>query len=413
MKKKIGIGIVIFLVILIIAGIITNYVDSGRVETGHEPKYCIKIVSNDGSKVTYWGLGYKVIRYVGVSPNEPYESNIGVKMGNWFMKYELSKTNAIEIEYEGKKTTITDINDIGTIENILVNSKYNTELCNGINTHKITLNNEIYYIKEDCKEIQKGDKQAKITDEDLETINNIISNKMNNEQNSYSKKIDETIIEFNIPNEWNYEEMAQDENNNYKFALKLYKDSSDKSIILYFYNNSFGVCGTGRTAKKIKLNNGKEATIGYYDNNKDWSDISFYELNPNITFINNGIKDDDAEKFLNIVKTINIKKNTDYENIFNAKIKEINEYNGITTILIKGLESNDINYRGEFEFSVDNDTKLLWIKPNSIKSSYTAIDLSKLKEGQNVSITSIGEVLERYPAKLTKVTKVVVLEEQL
>lgn len=87
MKKKICIGVGTLLMILIVAGIVTNYIDSGRVATGHEPKYCIKIVNNDGSKVTYWGLGYKVIRYVGVSPNEPYESNIGVKMGNWFMKY--------------------------------------------------------------------------------------------------------------------------------------------------------------------------------------------------------------------------------------------------------------------------------------------------------------------------------------
>ena len=89
MKKKICIGVGTLLMILIVAGIVTNYIDSGRVATGHEPKYCIKIVNNDGSKVTYWGLGYKVIRYVGVSPNEPYESNIGVKMGNWFMKYKL------------------------------------------------------------------------------------------------------------------------------------------------------------------------------------------------------------------------------------------------------------------------------------------------------------------------------------
>ena len=87
--KKICISIGIVLIVLIAMGIITNYIDSGRVATGHEPKYCIKIVNNDGSKVTYWGLGYKVIRYVGVSPNEPYESNIGVKMGNWFMKYKL------------------------------------------------------------------------------------------------------------------------------------------------------------------------------------------------------------------------------------------------------------------------------------------------------------------------------------
>lgn len=182
MKKKICIGIGIILIILIVAGIITNYADSGRVTTGHEPKYCIKVVSYDGSKVTYWGLGYKVIRYVGVSTNEPYENNIGTKMGSWFMKYELPESDTVEIEYEGKTITITDIKDIGTIENILVNSKYNNEICNGTNTHKIILNNDVYYIKESCKEIQKGNKQAIISTEDLETINNIIFNKMDNEQ---------------------------------------------------------------------------------------------------------------------------------------------------------------------------------------------------------------------------------------
>ena len=50
--------------------------------------------------MTYWGLGYKVIRYVGVSPNEPYENNIGVKMGSWFMRYELEqKLSAKEINH--------------------------------------------------------------------------------------------------------------------------------------------------------------------------------------------------------------------------------------------------------------------------------------------------------------------------
>ncbi len=289
MKKKICIGVGIFLMVLIVAGIITNYADSGMVTTGHEPKYCIKIVSNDGNKVTYWGLGYKVIRYVGVSPKEPYESNIGVKMGSWFMKYELPKSKVIEIEYGGQIITITDIKDIGIIENILVNSKYHNEMCLGINTHKIIFNNDVYYIKEDCKEIQKGDKQATISTEDLETINNIISNKMNNNQN-------------------------------------------------------------------------KEKTE---------------------------------------------------EDTFDAKIKKISEYNGITTILIEGIETNDINHRGEFDFSIDSETKILWINPKSIKSSYTELNVSNLKEGQNVSITSTGSVLESYPAKLTKVTKVILLENEL
>lgn len=117
MKKKICIGIVIILIIIIVAGIITNYADSTRVRNGHEPKYCIKVVSYDGSKVTYWGLGYKVIRYVGVSPNELFESNIGVKMGNWFMIYELPKSSIMETEYEGtnNNTSQDQCSFVGTI----------------------------------------------------------------------------------------------------------------------------------------------------------------------------------------------------------------------------------------------------------------------------------------------------------
>ena len=110
MNKKLLIITLIFFLIIIVLAFITNYVDTGRVTTGHEPKCCIKIVSYDGSKVTYWGLGYKVIRYVGLSPNEPYENNIGVKMGSWFMKYELiDSINNIDDFY---KTTLTQYNDI-------------------------------------------------------------------------------------------------------------------------------------------------------------------------------------------------------------------------------------------------------------------------------------------------------------
>jgi hypothetical protein len=307
MKKKIGIIIGIFVIVLIVIGIITNYLDSGRVTTGHEPKYCIKIVSNDGSKVTYWGLGYKVIRYVGVSPNEPYENNIGVKMGSWFMKYELPKDDIIEIEYEGHTIKVTDIKDIGVIENILLNSKYDREICDGISTHKIVLNNEVYYIKESCKEIQKGDKQSKITENDLNTITNIFEKISNEKYQKYFTTIDNIKIELNIPNEWKYEELQRDkENDFYKYALKLYKNNVDQYAILYFYNNPFGVCGTGRTTENMILNNGKQASIGYYDGNKNWSDISFYSINKNVAIINYGLIDDDANAVIQYVKSINI-----------------------------------------------------------------------------------------------------------
>jgi len=89
MKKKILIIASITIAILVFAGLLTSYIDSARVRNSVEPKYTIKLVSDNGNKVTYWGLGYKVIRYPSVSPNEPYKNNRGVKYGNWFMKYQI------------------------------------------------------------------------------------------------------------------------------------------------------------------------------------------------------------------------------------------------------------------------------------------------------------------------------------
>ena len=94
MKKK---YIVIILIIIFVISIVTNYVDSARVRNGIEPKFTIKIINDDGGKITYWGLGYKIIRYVSVSPNEPYQNNKGIKFGSWFMQYELNDSDVINI----------------------------------------------------------------------------------------------------------------------------------------------------------------------------------------------------------------------------------------------------------------------------------------------------------------------------
>ena len=104
MKKKIVISIVIILIFIVISGI-TNYIDGGRVRAGVEPVCSIKIVSEDGNKVTYWGLGYKVIRYPSVSPNEPFKNNRGIKMGNWFMEYEPEEYSIVNVYYESKEET--------------------------------------------------------------------------------------------------------------------------------------------------------------------------------------------------------------------------------------------------------------------------------------------------------------------
>ena len=89
MKKKSLIVIGSIMVALLIAGLITSYIDSARVRNEVEPKYTIKVITNNGDKITYWGLGYKVIRYPAVSPKEKFKSSLGVKFGNWFMNYKL------------------------------------------------------------------------------------------------------------------------------------------------------------------------------------------------------------------------------------------------------------------------------------------------------------------------------------
>ena len=178
MKKKFI--IIVFIIILLLAGLVTSYIDSARVRNGVEPKFAIKIASYDGNKITYWGLGYKVIRYPAVSPKESFKSSLGVKYGSWFMKYELSNYDILDVELlmDGKTVKVSKTRDIEFIIGLLEDSKYINEVCDGINSHKIVLNNETYYIKDGCKEIQKGKKQAKISDADFEKLMKIIQDYM-------------------------------------------------------------------------------------------------------------------------------------------------------------------------------------------------------------------------------------------
>ena len=97
-KEIIYIIIAVIAIILVVIDFITKYADVGSVAINNESKYCIKIISDGGNKVTYWWLGYKVIRYPAVSPNEPYKNNLGSKMGSWFMSYKLTNYDTLIVE---------------------------------------------------------------------------------------------------------------------------------------------------------------------------------------------------------------------------------------------------------------------------------------------------------------------------
>ena len=60
-KKKILIIGIVIVFFLIVVGAFTNYIDGSRVRTNHEPKFCIKTISSDGSKVTGVRIYAKII----------------------------------------------------------------------------------------------------------------------------------------------------------------------------------------------------------------------------------------------------------------------------------------------------------------------------------------------------------------
>lgn len=85
---------------------------------------------------------------------------------------------------------------------------------------------------------------------------------------------------------------------------------------------------------------------------------------------------------------------------FYAVIEEING----TSFLVDGLEINDINSRGEFYFTVDDQTVLEWRN--------TGIAISDLQVGDTIAVTYTGEVMETYPVRINDIIKLQLLDDE-
>lgn len=96
-----------------------------------------------------------------------------------------------------------------------------------------------------------------------------------------------------------------------------------------------------------------------------------------------------------------------YGETFYASIESIKQYNdGSFHINVKGLEVNDINYRGDFTFKVDDSINMTWRGKK--------INVSNLKEGNTISITFVDEVFSDIsPTPLTEVVKIQILDDEL
>ncbi len=91
---------------------------------------------------------------------------------------------------------------------------------------------------------------------------------------------------------------------------------------------------------------------------------------------------------------------------FYANIESIKQYNdGSFHINAKGLDVNDINYRGNFTFKVDDNVDMTW-RGEEVK-------VSDLKEGNNISITFTDEtIIDISPTPLIEVIKIQILDDE-
>ena len=182
MKKGIKI-LLIILGVIIILGLIFFAVDYNRVKNQEKPIFCIQHpagVIMDGGTIEYFGLGYKVIDF---NMLNGYDE---IKIGSWFMKYEdfeneynnyVSNTQVIVNNYNNMPSITITGEDALIIKQVLNDFKYDKELCNGIYSYEIVIDDEEHYmVKRDCNAIEKGDKQTEISEEELKNIENIIEN---------------------------------------------------------------------------------------------------------------------------------------------------------------------------------------------------------------------------------------------
>ena len=85
--------------------------------------------------------------------------------------------------------------------------------------------------------------------------------------------------------------------------------------------------------------------------------------------------------------------------IFYATITDVKD----NVLTVEGLAVNDINFRGAFTFSLEENTAVIW--------RYADLAPEDLETGDTVAVIFTGEILESYPARLTDVTAVQLLDD--
>lgn len=97
-------------------------------------------------------------------------------------------------------------------------------------------------------------------------------------------------------------------------------------------------------------------------------------------------------------------KDRSEELTFYAEITDISGTDS-SYFTVKGLEVNDVNFRGDFTFSVTEDTEIEW--------NFTEIVPKQLQVGNSIAVTFSGDIQESDPAQIGNVTKIRLLEDEV
>ena len=222
-------------------------------------------------------------------------------------------------------------------------------------------------------------------------FNATVTNNVNPGQGEkYEKIVDGVSISFIKLNGWKYEELPATEE--YKFALKFYKSSSDKYAVLYFYNNIAGVCGTDRKEQVLNLNNGNKVNVGYSTDDNLWRDIYFSLNGKEIVMLNHTLDKAEADECLEMVKTFDISKKGNVNDELTLSLKEGSLSDNGAVFVLKNNSVSVYTYDVEYDVEVKTDngwkkiedsrnkvwTKELYVlEPN--KTNNIAVDFSELK----------------------------------
>ena len=222
-------------------------------------------------------------------------------------------------------------------------------------------------------------------------FNATVTNNVNSAQGEkYEKVVDSVSISFTKLDGWKYEELPATEE--YKFALKFYKNSSDKYAVLYFYNNIAGVCGTDRRVNTLNLNNGNKLNVGYSTVDNIWRDIFFSLNSKDITIINHTLDKVEAENFLEMVKTFDVVKKENTNDKLTLMLKEGSLSDSGAVFVLENKSDKIYTYGAEYDIEVktangwekiEDSNNKAWIQvmyriePN--KSNNLAVDFSELK----------------------------------